>query len=123
VIVRGRIVGAAPVIYGRARDGRLYLGSRGDLPLVIDTGFTGTLALPPSMARQLNCQFVAVDTYTLAADVEVELPMYVGSLQIGARRVDTWFIVGDALIGMELLQQVCSHVHIDLLGGTVELSL
>jgi len=116
-------VNAAPVIYGRAQNGRLHLGSRGDVALVIDTGFSGSIALPPSIARRLKRTFVAVDTYALATGIEIELPMYLGSVQIGPRRVDTWFIVGDALIGMEFLQRACSSLHVDLDAAVVELVL
>ncbi len=121
--LRGRIVGAAPVIYGRARNGRLHLGSHGEVPFVIDTGFTGTLAVPQSIARRLRAEFVAVDTYALAAGHEAELPMYIGAVRMGAHRVDTWFVVGDALLGMEFLEQVCSGLHMDLDANIVELLL
>jgi predicted aspartyl protease len=123
VTLRGRITDSAPVIYGHARNGRLYLGSRGDVAFVIDTGFTGSIAVPPAVARRLHRTFVAVDTYTLATGLDIELPMYIGSMQIGAHRLDTWFIVGDALVGMEFLEQVCSHVRLDLDVGVVELDL
>ena len=121
--LRGRIVDAAPVIYGRARNGKLYLGSRGDIALVIDTAFTGSLALPPGVARRLKRTFIAVDTYTLATGIEIELPMDLGSVEIGPQRVDTWFIVGDALIGMEFLAQTCAHMHVDFETQSVELAL
>jgi predicted aspartyl protease len=123
VTLRGRIVDAAPVIYGRALNGKLHLGSRGDVALVIDTGFTGSLALPLAVARRLKRTFVAVDTYTLATGIELELPMYLGSVEIGPQHVNTWFIVGDALIGMEFLEQTCSHAHVDFESQSVELVL
>jgi predicted aspartyl protease len=123
VTLRGRIVDAEPVIYGRTRNGRLHLGSRGDVALVVDTGFTGSIALPLAVARQLDRRFVAIDTYTLATGLDVELPMYTASIQIGTHRLDTWFIVGDALVGMEFLEQVCSHVRVDFEARSVELVL
>ena len=79
--------------------------------------------MPDPLARRLIRQFVAVDTYLLAAGQEIELPMYVGSVQIAARRIRTCFIVGDALIGMEFLQQVCSDVRLNLDSNLVELTV
>ena len=101
----------------------LHLGSRGDVALVIDTGFAGSIALPLAVARRLNRRFVAVDTYRLATGIDIELPMYIGSAQIAAHRLDTWFIIGDALLGMEFLEQVCSGVHVDFETRSVELAL
>ncbi len=123
MILRGRIAANTPTVFGRVRNGRLLLGARGDVPFVIDTGFTGSVAVPDPLARRLIRQFVAVDTYLLAAGQEIELPMYVGSVQIAARRIRTCFIVGDALIGMEFLQQVCSDVRLNLDSNLVELTV
>ncbi len=120
--LRGRIIDAAPVIYGHVRQGRLYLGPRGDAAFVIDTGFTGSVAVPSTLARRINSTFVAIDTYTLATGLRIELPMYIGSMQIGAHRLEG-FVIGDALVGMEFLEQVCSHVHVDFEARSVELVL
>lgn len=120
--LRGRIVDGAPVVYASVRNRRLCLARRGEIPLIVDTGFDGTMVLPASVIHRLRCEFIGVDTFTLATGVNVELPMYLGAVQIASRRITTLFVVGDALIGMELLRRICSNVHLDLNANAIELS-
>jgi predicted aspartyl protease len=119
--VSGVVIEGAPVIYAQVRGGRLYLGSRGTVRLVVATGFAGALALPERLARELRGEFIARGKFILATGHPVDLPMFTATAQIGGRRVNTWFIAGDALIGMEFLQDACSAVSIDLDARTIDL--
>lgn len=111
--LRGVISQHSPMIAGHVRAGELHLGTRGALPLVVDTGFTGAFAVPEEVARSLDLEFVGFDTFTLATGQEVELPVYLGLVWIGRRRVNTWFIMGEGLVGMEFLEQTCSSVQMN----------
>lgn len=55
-----------------------------------------------------------MDTFTLATGQEVELPVYLGVVRMGRRPVDNWFVLGEALVGMEFLEETCSAVQMDL---------
>jgi len=55
---------------------------------------------------------------TLATGREVELPVFLGEFRIGRRRVRTWFIAGEHLIGMEFLGVAFSLFQIDFRRGT-----
>ncbi|HYB73408.1 MAG TPA: hypothetical protein VED18_08555 [Candidatus Sulfotelmatobacter sp.] len=111
--LRGIIREHSPVIQGRARAGLLHLGGRGPVPLVIDTGFTGAFAVPEAIARSLDLEFAGFDTFTLATGQEVELPVFVGTVVLGGRRVKTWFILGEGLVGMEFLEEACADLLLD----------
>lgn len=95
----------SPLIRGQVRGGVLHLKARGPLPFVVDTGFTGALAVPEEIARSLDFDLVGFDTFTLATGREVELPVYLGIVRLGRHRMKTWFILGEALIGMEFLER------------------
>ena len=121
--LRGPIVDGAPRVFVQIRRGILSFSARGGTPLVIDTGFAGSLAIPRTIARQLQLDFLGSASFTLATGVSAELPTYATSVRMGSRLFNTWCIIDDALIGMEFLQQVCSQVRLDLDDETVELVL
>jgi hypothetical protein len=47
--------------------------------------------------------------------------VYLGVVRIGRRSVDTWFILGEALVGMEFLEETCSGLQMDLDQKTITL--
>ncbi len=117
--VRGLIKDQAPVLTGRVdRRGKLCLGGRGPHRFIVDTGFTGAVAVPEEMLSSLNVEHIGYDTFMLATGQEVELPVFLGEVKIGHRRVQTWFIAGDHLIGMEFLGVAFSLFQIDFRRGT-----
>jgi len=121
--LRGIIREHSPIIQGRARAGVFHLGGRGPVPLVIDTGFTGAFAVPEAIARSLDLEFAGFDTFTLATGQEVELPVFVGTVVLRGRRVKTWFILGEGLVGMEFLEEACSDLRVDFESQVVTLRL
>lgn len=119
--LRGIIQASTPIVFASVIRGRLRLSSRGWIPLVLDTGFTGTLSLPQRVAARLTHELIAIDTFALATGDRVELSVYSGTAQIGVRRIATWFTLGEGLIGMELLQAAFSQIHFDLENDVIEL--
>ena len=109
---------------GRPRSGQgrgPYPWKDGSEELLIDTGFTGAIALPRRLLRRLRLEFVAIDSFTLATGEMVDLPAYTGMARIGRRRVRTWFIPGDRLIGMDFLRSVYSRLVLDFETDSVTL--
>lgn len=119
--LRGKLRDDGPVVFGAVRDGELRLALRAPLGLIVDTGFTGALAVPEQIARRWRLDFVGVEPFALATGEIVDLPVYLGTARLGRRKIDTWFIIGDALVGMEFLQQTCSQVVLDFHRRSVEL--
>ncbi len=109
----GRIEENCPVLRARVKDGVLILAKTGPEKLLIDTGFTGAIALPRRLLKRLRLEFVAFDSFTLATGQIVDLPAYTGMVTIGRWEVRTWFIPGDLLIGMDFLRSVYSKVVLD----------
>lgn len=121
MILAGRIRENCPVVRGRVKDGILILGKTGPEEMLIDTGFTGAIALPRRLLRRLRLDFIAVDSFTLATGQMVDLPAYTGMVRIGRREVRTWFIPGDFLVGMDFLRSISSRVVIDFETDSVTL--
>lgn len=117
----GRIHENCPIVRARLKDGVLILGKTGPEELLIDTGFTGAIAVPRRLLRRLRLEFVAIDSFTLATGQTVDLPAYTGMVRIGGRQVRTWFIPGDFLIGMDFLRSVYSRVVLDFQTDSVTL--
>ena len=121
--IRGAIRNSTPLVGASIRAGTLRLGGPAETHFVVDTGFTGSIAIPKEVARRLRLTFVGIQSLTLATGVEVEVPLYVGNVRVGTRVVETSFIVGDALIGMELLEEIASGVRFDLEGRNLSIEL
>ena len=117
----GRIHENCPVVRARVKEGVLIVRRAGPEELLVDTGFTGAIALPARLLSRLRLTFIAVDTFTLATGEAVDLPAYAGVVRIGRRRVRTWFIPGDLLIGTDFLRSVCSQLSLDFEADSVTL--
>jgi len=39
--------------------------------------------------------------------------VFVGTVVLGGRRVKTWFILGEGLVGMEFLEEACADLLLD----------
>jgi len=113
VTLTGRIQANCPIARGRITGGIFHIGRTGPLELVIDTGFSGAIALPHPLLKRLALQFIATDSFTLATGEVIDLPAYAGMVQIGPRRIRTWFIPGDHLIGIDSLRSAFSRMTLD----------
>ena len=119
--IRGEIDALVPVFHAIAGEGTLVLDEDGGIPLTVDTGFSGSIALPKDLLDAIGAELVDYGVFRLATGDEVELPVYWGEVGVGTKEVETWFIPGDPLLGMEFLSLVGSTLSLDLEGGLVEL--
>ena len=75
----------------------------GALPLTVDTGFTGSISLPPKILKKMKAKLTGYEKFRLATGNEVVLPIYWGKVKIHNKNFETWFVPGDPLVGMEFL--------------------
>ena len=115
MIVRGEISNHTPTV--RARLGRgniLGVGQPGSIAFVVDTGFTGGISVTEGILRRLNPDFIGFDTCMLATGDEVELPIFLGEASVRGRRIETSFVLGENLLGMEFLAPAFDDLRLDL---------
>ena len=96
-----------------------HLTGRPDLTLefVIDTGFSGALALPPAAVAALGLPFLEDTFANLANDQTVAVPVYTATVMWhGVERVVRVLAVGRRpLLGTALLNE--NHLGIDFIEG------
>jgi clan AA aspartic protease len=85
--------------------------------VVIDTGFTGYLTLPPARIAALELPFQQRQSYTLADGRDVDLDVHLATILWHGQTRDVAVLSaeGDALGGMRLL--LGSHLFIDVIDG------
>lgn len=106
-ILSGRFLDHEAWVGGHVDRGRLVLSPPSDLRLIIDTGFSGSLALPTTVIREMDLELVGSEWCALADGSEVDLPIYAGTIQVG-RALWTSEIIPlgtEGLIGMESLER------------------
>ncbi|MGQ9630030.1 MAG: hypothetical protein ACUVXI_06895 [bacterium] len=59
----------------------------------------------------MGIEFFGYDTFTLATGDIAELPMYLGKVVVGKYEIETWFIPGESLLGMEFLSSTGSVLN------------
>jgi predicted aspartyl protease len=122
-LVQGRIKDYAPSFNGYLDEhGVLVIGEKGDFTLTVDTGFSGGIALPGEVLSEMEVDFSAYDTFSLATGKVIELPVYLSVVRLGNCRIETWFIPGDSLLGMEFLSSAGSLLSLNFRKSTVKLS-
>lgn len=122
-LVRGEILDLVPSFKGSiGQGGDLVISESGDFALTVDTGFSGGIALPEEILDGMEGDFFGYDTFTLATGEVVELPMYLGRVILRNRVIQTWFIPGDFLLGMEFLSAAGSLLSLHFREGIVRLS-
>ena len=62
-----------------------------------------------------------IDTFRLATGEIVELPVFLGRVIIKEFEIETWFIPGDSLIGMEFLSSAGSFLSLDFEDSAIKL--
>jgi predicted aspartyl protease len=121
-ILRGHIAEFVPSFGGRIENGQLVLDESDDLRLTVDTGFGGGIALPPKILKQLVTDEILPTDFVLANGQVVRLPVYRGIVMVNQKEIETWFIPGDSLIGMEFLASAGSALSFHLKHQTVRLA-
>lgn len=90
-------------------------GRRATIPFVLDTGYSGTLALPKSFCDQLSLEWDHSQPATLANGAAIVVDVYIGSVFWGTaeKLVEVLAVEGDPLIGLVALEgyRVCLDVQ------------
>ena len=103
----GHIVNAEPRLPSRRIGKRLHLGEGRHDYLILDSGFTGSVAIPEEWADRLDLRYAGIQTFALANGQIVEFPTYLGSIRFGqAEGLFEVIVTGEALLGMEFLQRL-----------------
>jgi predicted aspartyl protease len=121
MLIQGEILDFVPLFKAYVRKGGLLLGEEGNILITVDTGFSGGIALPQEMLNEMDAEFIGYDTFTLATGEVVELPMFLGKVVIKAQELETWFIPGDLLVGMEFLSTAGKVLTLNFEEAIVEL--
>jgi len=122
-LIKGDIVNFVPFFNAHLdEDGRLVVTEGGNFSLTVDTGFSGGIALPLDILEKMNVELAFYDTFRLATGEVVELPVFLGNVIVGNYEVETWFIPGDSLLGMEFLSSAGSLLSFDFEKEEVKLS-
>lgn len=120
-LIQGEIIDFVPLFKAHMRKEGLILGEEGNILLAVDTGFSGGIALPQRVLNEMDVEFIGYDTFTLATGEVVELPMFLGKVIIKNQEIETWFIPGDLLVGMEFLSIAGKVLTLNFEGAIVEL--
>lgn len=93
-----------------------------DVMAVMDTGFTGSLALPASAAAALGLHTPTDANYELADGKPVTIPPYAADVEWGAgwRTVRVLAIGREPLLGMALLEGYRVYMEV-VAGGLVDI--
>ena len=113
-LIRGEIEDFVPFFNGFIdEDGTLVLQEDGNFSLTVDTGFSGGIALPEEILDEMDVELIDFGIFRLATGDEVELPVFWGKVMVGDYEIDTWFIPGDSLLGMEFFTLAGSYLSLD----------
>ena len=95
-------------------------GQSKEVEAVIDTGYSGSLTLPPRLVAELGLPYVFSSSATLADNTEVAFPVHrVTALWDSRQRhIETDAVGTTPLIGMELLDSHSLYVEVES-GGRV----
>jgi predicted aspartyl protease len=122
MLIKGNITNFIPVLNGKFDQHKgLFITRDGDISLTVDTGFSGGVALPLDVLEKLNIKLAFYDTFKIATGEVIELPVYVGKATIAEVELETWFIPGDFLLGMEFLSAIASLLSFDFNSEEVSL--
>lgn len=87
----------------------------------MDTGFSGAIALPEEILEEMDIELIDFGIFRLATGDEVELPIFWGKVKVKNYKMETWFVPGDSLLGVEFLSLAGSFLSLDFKKETVEL--
>ena len=122
-LIRGEIEDFVPFFNGFVdEDGILILQEDGDFSLTVDTGFSGGIALPEQILEEMDVKLIDFGVFRLATGHEVELPVFWGTVVIRNYEIETWFIPGDSLLGVEFLSLAGSLLTLDFEKKEVKLA-
>jgi clan AA aspartic protease len=122
MLFKGSIRNQEPVVTAKIdENGELNFASQGNHSFVVDTGFTGDIAVPHALLPKLNLEFSGYTEFVLATYQRVELPVYRGWVKIKHKRMKVDVVAGDELLGMGLLERIGSQLIVDFTKAEVKL--
>ena len=82
-------------------------GQAREVDAVIDTGYSGSLTLPPTLVAELELPYVLSSRATLADDTEVDFSVHRVTVLWGSgqRHIETDAVGSMPLVGMSLLNE------------------
>lgn len=88
-----------------------------NIPFILDTGYSGTLALPEVYCEQLSLEWDHSQTATLANGTAIVVDVYLGRIRWASeeRWVEILAVEGDPLIGLVALED--HRVFLDVVEG------
>ncbi len=114
LIIKGDIINFVPFFNAYLdKNKELVITENGDLLLTVDTGLSGGIALPLKTLETMDVELAFYDTFMLGTGEVIELPVFLGKVIIGNSDIETWFIPGDSLLGMEFLSSSGSLLSFD----------
>ena len=93
----------------------------GEYRFVVDTGFTGDVAVPPRLIPKLDQKFLGYDKFVLATKRVIDLPVFQGWVQVMGKRYKVKLVPGDELLGMKFLEKIGSKLIVDFIKAEVKL--
>lgn len=121
LLLTGKIADREPYFWACLNGHYLVLAEQGNFQMTVDTGFSSGIALPQEIIEQLDLEPAAETTFTLATGEKVTLPIYLGQAKVKHILIDTWFVPGDYLSGMDFLSTAGNALFFDFLDKTVTL--
>lgn len=107
---------------GLTQGGKFVLGA-GRFSIIVDTGFSGDLALPRPILKRLKLRYAGPIDYQLADGTVQTMDQWAGSVLVDRYEYRALFIEGAWLVGMDFLQDVARTLKIDFNRGELALTL
>lgn len=121
-ICQGVIRNLEPIVTATIDENRdLNFLSAGTYRFVIDTGFTGDIAVPSALIPKLNLKFSGYSEFLLATHKNIKLPVFKGVVKVKNKRVKVDIVPGDELLGMGFLAAIGTKMIVDFKNATVKL--
>jgi predicted aspartyl protease len=124
-LIRGKIEDFVPTFNAYLdNEGNIVLDEYGDFHITVDTGFNGGIALPMDIITDnMNLELVGFELFRIATGEIIELPVFLGKAIIKDYKLETWFIPGDYLLGLEFLSIAGRILSLDFDNKTVKLEI
>jgi len=88
--------------------------------MVVDSGFTGSVAIPEEWGERLDLSYAGIQSFALANGQAVEFPTYLGMVRFGQdEKLFEFIVTGEALLGMEFFERLRAQITIDCKAGKV----
>jgi predicted aspartyl protease len=117
----GKIMNGEPRLPSRIAGKRLILSGKGREHMILDSGFTGSIAISEEWANRLDLRYAGIQPFELANGQIVEFPTYLGFARFGRTEVLFEFIVtGEALLGMEFFERLRARIVLECRSGRIQ---